>query len=600
MLSTFQDPVPSPRPGTGTGTQQESKMPSTYVPSDDQRQILGERSCTNGNSGHSNKPSVKQIGHNPVPFAGATQTLAGMLPRTPQCNNDYDEFDAFSVGMLASALAKVHFKRNERYRMTRDHNRQIQKKQQQCQSVELPQDSEESLDAKNCTPAASWQSSHSAGPPAHRGSKSASSNPKITLEGNQTEQLQVVSYSSSLSFACASENARGKSAVDPLAGKHVSTSTSSGLESILPNSTKGESATTSASFTPLFYNCRANEVITALNTYDRDLVDITDENNNEEQGDYVPPISFGYFCQETSSTTTNSMHLAKALSPARATFEQVLPEGSGNTFEDRCNNKVEPSDKKIDSEDDEASVSWIPLVRCVAEPTTGTTVGNILTPQQKQQIARHVLPKNIASCKWKRLYSLARDGDSFDVCLHRAQGYAKTLMVIRTSRGAIVGGFAGEAWNKEMARRNSYYGNNETCLFTFENGENSNLAVAATKGNNTDPSEQHAPETLPHLQRIRNSLVDAYDEDEADELLSPPIQVFKYTGINRYIQYCDEGRRMMAFGGGGDDGSFGLCVQHEFQRGSTGVCDTFGNKALTEETFTILDLELWSFLTGEF
>ena len=58
---------------------------------------------------------------------------------------------------------------------------------------------------------------------------------------------------------------------------------------------------------------------------------------------------------------------------------------------------------------------------------------------------------------------------------------------------------------------------------------------------------------------------------------------------------------MMAFGGGGEEGSFGLCVEQEFQGGSTGHCDTFDNAPLCEqENFKIVDVELWGFLVGQF
>lgn len=37
----------------------------------------------------------------------------------------------------------------------------------------------------------------------------------------------------------------------------------------------------------------------------------------------------------------------------------------------------------------------------------------ILTKEQMHQVAKHVLPKTISFCRWRRLYGLGRDGDSF-------------------------------------------------------------------------------------------------------------------------------------------------------------------------------------------
>jgi hypothetical protein len=79
------------------------------------------------------------------------------------------------------------------------------------------------------------------------------------------------------------------------------------------------------------------------------------------------------------------------------------------------------------------------------------------------------------------------------------------------------------------------------------------------------------------------------------------LKAYKWTGANRYIQLTDIHRKLLAFGGGGDEGSFGLCVESDFQRGSTGHCDTFGNDALCEEeNFQIVDLEIFGFLLGQF
>jgi hypothetical protein len=46
---------------------------------------------------------------------------------------------------------------------------------------------------------------------------------------------------------------------------------------------------------------------------------------------------------------------------------------------------------------------------------------------------------------------------------------------------------------------------------------------------------------------------------------------------------------MIAFGGGGDEGDFGLCVEDDFRRGSTGRCETFGNEPLcSQDQFGVL------------
>jgi hypothetical protein len=190
----------------------------------------------------------------------------------------------------------------------------------------------------------------------------------------------------------------------------------------------------------------------------------------------------------------------------------------------------------------------------------------ILSQTQMNEISRHVLPETIAYCRWRRLYGLGRDGDSFDGCLRIIGAEKRTLMVVRTTKGDIFGGYADAPWHsRHDSSTAKFYGSASSCLYSFS----STL---------TPLSKSAAP---------RDS----------------PIHVYRWTGKNRYIQVCDVSNKMLAFGGGGDKGAFGLCLQEDFQRGTTGRCETFDNDPLCsgdERTFDIVDLEFWEFQTGVF
>jgi hypothetical protein len=193
---------------------------------------------------------------------------------------------------------------------------------------------------------------------------------------------------------------------------------------------------------------------------------------------------------------------------------------------------------------------YIPDVQ--VHPEVGTPRPNILSKEQMNEVAMLILPQTISFCPWRRLYDLGRDGDAFDGCLRIVSNTPRTLMVIRTTKGCVFGGYADSAWNTNQLGSSRFYGSATACLFSV------------------DP----ATDTL---------------------------KVFRWSGKNRYIQLCDTSRKMFAFGGGGDDGAFGLAVEEDFQRGSTGHCDTFDNEPLCEEeNFKICDLEIWEFLTGVF
>lgn len=206
-----------------------------------------------------------------------------------------------------------------------------------------------------------------------------------------------------------------------------------------------------------------------------------------------------------------------------------------------------------DSEEDK-DASWIPPVRIEDEDLSEENLSPcLLSEEQRQQIAQHVLPPGIAYAKWKRIYSLARDGDSFDTCLRLVKGYNQSLLIIRTTKNELFGGYADASWEQSSLAGAQFYGGSNSCLFSVPDN---------TKGK---------------------------------------IKAYKWTGANRYIQLTDSHRKVLAFGGGGEEGSFGLCVQSDFQRGSTGPCETFGNQPLcNEENFFIVDVEIFGFLLGQF
>ena len=53
-------------------------------------------------------------------------------------------------------------------------------------------------------------------------------------------------------------------------------------------------------------------------------------------------------------------------------------------------------------------------------------------------------------------------------------------------------------------------------------------------------------------------------------------------------------RHYVALGGGG--GSFGLYLEDDFSRGTTGSCETFQNAPLcSQEDFDVSTMELWGF-----
>ena len=139
------------------------------------------------------------------------------------------------------------------------------------------------------------------------------------------------------------------------------------------------------------------------------------------------------------------------------------------------------------------------------------------------------------------------------------EGHNRTVLVVKTTAGRLFGGYADTRWEARHKNRQAdgFYGSAQACLFRFPRC-----------GETTTTSSK--------------------DDNE--------VVIYKWTGANRYIQLCDAYKRAVAFGGGGDDGDFGLCIEDDFRRGTTGHCSTFENEALCEEGyFDVVDLEVWGF-----
>ena len=190
----------------------------------------------------------------------------------------------------------------------------------------------------------------------------------------------------------------------------------------------------------------------------------------------------------------------------------------------------------------------------------------LINAEQRQNLAEKVLPRSLADHFWSRLYSLSRDGDTFDRCLKAIEDERRTLIVIQTTQNQILGGFADVAWKTSsggIIKTNE--GGPDACAFCFQKGEM---------------------------------------DKESD------LKVFRWTGTNRYTQLVDVKRERLAMGAGGilenefnnnNDGDddvhhYAWSVEQNFTVGTTGRCPTFDNEPLCEpKRFEILDFEVYGF-----
>jgi hypothetical protein len=169
-------------------------------------------------------------------------------------------------------------------------------------------------------------------------------------------------------------------------------------------------------------------------------------------------------------------------------------------------------------------------------------------------------------------YSLIRDGASMLTFLKRSRGVQYGILALETVDGEVFGCFTGQAWRKNR----NYFGTGESFLWKMRRSR---------------------------LEKTSDVLDQAQLESEID--------VYPYTGENKYIQLCTQDR--IAVGGGMPNGEkktedptvkshewgFGLAIQGDLLVGSSSPCVTFGSPSLSNvhsdgSLFEIVNLELWT------
>ncbi len=217
-------------------------------------------------------------------------------------------------------------------------------------------------------------------------------------------------------------------------------------------------------------------------------------------------------------------------------------------------------DDDDDADDDENDIASLPPVVTVKEEDDSPAF--LLTPMQINSLRAAVLPAALHHRPWKRVYSLARDGDSFMAFRNRmeawngSQGQQYSLLVVKTAGGDVIGGYAdvpivplASAAGLSAAR---------SCLFKLETAKD------------------------------------------------PVVVVYgKHCTTSSKRMVFDATRRIIAFGGddddGGSDGGFGLSLDDGFARGTTARCAAFQSEPLVADhggVFDVLDVEVWGFLFG--
>lgn len=156
----------------------------------------------------------------------------------------------------------------------------------------------------------------------------------------------------------------------------------------------------------------------------------------------------------------------------------------------------------------------------------------------------HALPITCQLCRWFKIYSVEADGSSLETLLTLAKKQSPTLLVVKDAKANVFGGFASDEWHHAF----NYYGTGESFLFSFANPSAAGGFVK-----------------------------------------------YQWSRKNSYFMLCSDESLIM--GGGGN---FGLFLDSDLSRGTSGACETFNSSPLTvSQEFSCVQVELWGFTTGD-
>ena len=296
-------------------------------------------------------------------------------------------------------------------------------------------------------------------------------------------------------------------------------------------------------------------------------------------------------------------------------FEDPSEETDRKMHSSSNDQEINDEEKSVDSASSDSSTYSLPHVKVTIDEEPDSTLASsprILSLTQMQEINNH-LPHSVQLMTWERAYSVSRDGDLFITMLRKIECFRYTLLVIKTDRGEILGGFADAIW-RDDARNSSakYFGSGQSFLFHFTERKNEISSneeinkimtiieekeqdVEVFTEKNSLSEEELTNQEVEENEAETNALENNVSNEKESSL---ELKVYNWTGSNVYSQLCDVSKGKLAMGGGG---SFGFTVGEWFTKGTTGPCATYGNPSLAnDDTFDVWEFEIFGLTPSGF
>ena len=302
--------------------------------------------------------------------------------------------------------------------------------------------------------------------------------------------------------------------------------------------------------------------------------------NLSKQGDDVDHVTNEELSSQTSGIT-NISQVSVVVTPIRPNSSQFKVRDSLPSLESESQDEVPKKKIKIEEKENQVQKKLVRYdgwhnFRDMAAFGAGdfyimgtngrdpSTEPRVLSPPLMESL-QMFLPFVCSEDHFWLKFSMIRDGAGFETLLSKIKGSTRTVIAVETTKGEVFGSFTSEAWKIQP----KYFGTGESFLW-----------------------------------RIKGSRL--IEEHEENSRLDSDIEVYPFTGLDTCVQKCTHDQLIVGGGPWNDKDcpfetepkSSGLVIHENLQKGSSGTCATFANRALSkldfQGTFEISNLEVWT------
>lgn len=91
----------------------------------------------------------------------------------------------------------------------------------------------------------------------------------------------------------------------------------------------------------------------------------------------------------------------------------------------------------------------------------------ILTAEQLRALFRHLPPRYGIGNEPKIVFTTEEHGTSFQTLVRMIRGYEPTILLVKTSKGRVLGAYCSADWADRNKQSSNFFGTGETFVFSF-------------------------------------------------------------------------------------------------------------------------------------